>query len=76
VLLPLAIVALVVSIAVAVFYFVALGANLDGPANVGFGVLPIAFAASVNIATLLAVATPIIVSIAALIKGILLRKKD
>ena len=36
---------------------------------------PVAFAASVNIATLLVVFTPLIVSIVALIKGILIRKK-
>ena len=75
ILFPLGIVALVVSVCVAVFYFVALSLNLDGPANVGFGVLPVAFAASVNIATLLVVMTPIIVSIVALFKGLNLRKK-
>lgn len=75
VLLPLAIIGLVISVAAAAYYFVALGFNLDGPSNVGFGVLPVAFAASVNIATMVVVATPIIVSVVALIKGILLRKK-
>ena len=75
VLLPLAIIGLVVAIAAALFYFVALSFNLDGPSKVGFGVLPVAFAASVNIATLLVVATPVIVSVVALIKGIVLRKR-
>ena len=75
ILLPLAIIALCVSAGAAAFYFVALGLNLDGPANVGFGVLPVAFAASVNIATVLVVAVPIIVSVIALIKGIILRVK-
>lgn len=75
ILLPLSIVALAVSVCVAAFYFIALGLNLDGPSNVGFGVLPVAFAASVNIATMLVVATPLIVSVVALIKGLLLRKE-
>ena len=74
-LLPLAIVGLIASILVAVIYFVGLAINLDGPSNVGFGVLPVAFAASVNIATLIVVFTPIIVSIVALIKGLIARKK-
>ena len=75
VLLPLAIIGLIVALAAALFYFVALSYNRDGPANVGFGVLPVAFAASVNIATLLVVAMPIIVSVVALIKGFILRKR-
>ena len=74
-LLPLAIVGLAVSALVAILYFVGLGTNLDGPSNAGFGILPVAFAASVNIATLIVVFTPIIVSVVALIKGLLARKK-
>ena len=74
-LLPLAICSLCVSVVVLALYFVALGTNLDAPSNMGFGVLPIAFAASVNIATLVVVFTPLIVSIVALIKGLLLRRK-
>lgn len=73
-LLPLAIAGLIVAVLFAVLYVVALTLNLDGPSNVGFGVLPVAFAASVNIATLLVVFTPVIVSIVALIKGLLARK--
>ena len=75
VLLPLAIIALGVAAVAAIFYFVALGFNLDGPANVGFGVLPVAFSASVNIATMGVVFTPLIVGITALIKGLIIRKK-
>ena len=74
-LLPLAIIGLVASSLTAILYFVGLATNLDGPSNAGFGILPIAFTASVNIATLVVVATPIIVSVVALIKGLLLRKK-
>ena len=74
-LLPLAIIGLVASLLTAILYFVGLATNLDGPSNAGFGILPIAFTASVNIATLVVVATPIIVSVVALIKGLLLRKK-
>ena len=68
--LPLAIISLAVSIAATVFYFIALKGNLDGPSNVGFGILPIAFSASVNFATLLVVALPLIVSITALVRGL------
>lgn len=74
-LLPLAICGTCLSLISTIFYFVALGLNLDGPANVGFGVLPVTFAASVNIATLILVFAPVIVSIIALIKGFLIRKK-
>ena len=72
---PLALCGLIVSVLVAILYFVGLGVNLDGPSNAGFGILPVAFAASVNIATMIVVATPLIVSVVALIKGLLLRKK-
>lgn len=71
---PLAIVGLVVAVLMIVLYMVALGSNLDAPSNFGFGTLPIAFTASVNIATLVVVFTPLIVSVTALIKGLLLRK--
>ncbi len=74
-LLPLGIVSTSVSLLVTVLYFVSLGVNLDGPANIGFGVLPVAFAASVNIATMIAVVTPLIASIIALVRGIIVRKK-
>ena len=73
-LLPLAIAALVVAVLSVVLYMIALGTGLDAPSNGGFGILPVAFTASVNIATLVVVFTPIIVSVVALIKGLLLRK--
>ncbi len=73
--LPLAIVYLAASVGAAVFYFIALKGNLDGPSNVGFGLLPIAFSASVNFATLFVVAVPVIASVVALIKGIYRRAK-
>ena len=74
-LLPLAAGATVVSLIVATLYFVSLGLNLDAPANIGFGVLPVAFAASVNIATMIVVLTPLIVSIVASIKALAFNKK-
>ena len=74
--LPLAIISLAVSVCSAVIYFTALKGNLDGPTTVGFGILPIAFSASVNFATLLVVATPLIVSVTALIKGFLRKKAE
>ena len=74
-LLPLSIVSLGASVIVAIIYFVALRLNLDGPSNVGFGLLPIAFAANVNITILIVVITPVVVSVTALIKGLTTRKK-
>ena len=75
VLLPLSLVGLGVSLLTAIFFFVALGTDKFAPSNIGFGLQPIAFAASINIATLLLVLVPVIVSIVALIKGLILRKK-
>ena len=74
--LPLALVSLCCSLVSAILYFVALKHNLDGPANVGFGLLPIAFSASVNFATLLVVAMPLIVSVTALVKGLIRKSKN
>ena len=73
-LLPLAICGLVVAVLMVAIYMIALATNLDAPSNFGFGTLPIAFTASVNIATLVVVFTPVIVSVTALIKGLLKRK--
>ena len=74
-LLPLSIVSLSVSLLFTILYMVSLSISLDAPSNAGFGMFPIAFAASVNIATLIVVFAPLIVSITALIKGILKRKQ-
>ncbi len=73
--LPTALIYICISLISAALYFVALKFNLDGPSNVGFGLLPIAFSASVNFATILVAVTPVIASLAALLKGLLLRKK-
>ena len=70
VLLPLAVISTVVSCGSALFYLIALKENLDGPANIGFGILPVAFSSNVNLATLLVVAVPLIVSVTALIKAV------
>lgn len=74
-LLPISLISLGVSIVVMVLYFVALGTDMDAPSNAGFGMFPVTFAASVNLATMLVVASPTIFSIVALIKGLILRKK-
>ena len=74
-LLPISIISTGVSVVFTALYMIALSTNLDAPSNAGFGMFPVAFAASVNIATLIVVFTPLIVSITALIKGLLLRKK-
>ena len=74
-LLPISLCGICLSVIVMVLYFVALGMNTDGPSNAGFGVFPVAFTASVNIATLVVVATPLIVSATALIKALMYRRK-
>ena len=74
-LLPLSLISLGVSVVFIALYFISLSTNLDAPSNAGFGMFPVAFAASVNIATLLVIFTPLIVSVTALIKGLLLRRK-
>ena len=74
-LLPLASIGLVVSLAVMVLYFVALGLDLDAPSNIGFGVLPIAFSASLNVGSMILAIAPSVVCLVALIKGVTARKR-
>ena len=74
-LLPFALVSLTVVLVAVILYFVSLGLNLDAPSNMGFGVFPVAFAASVNIATMLLVFTPLIASVVAVVKGLILKLK-
>ena len=74
-LLPISIIGVALSVVFIALYMIALSTNMDAPSNAGFGMFPVAFAASVNIATLIVVFTPLIVSVTALIKGLILRKK-
>jgi hypothetical protein len=69
--LPLAGISLGVTVVSAVIYFIVLKGNLDGPTNVGFGLLPVAYSASVNVATFLVMIVPLLVSVVALIKGVI-----
>lgn len=73
--LPVSICSLVVSIIFVVLYFVSLKTNMDAPANAGFGMFPITFLATANYGTLLVVFTPILVSVVALIRGIIAKVK-
>ena len=75
VLLPLSLVSLGVSVLFIALYMISLSLGMDAPSNAGFGMFPVAFAASVNMATLLVVFTPLIVSLAALVKGLIIRRK-
>ena len=75
-LLPLSLVSLGCSVVTVALYMISLSTGLDAPSNAGFGMFPVAFAASVNIATLIMVFTPLIVSVVALIKGLILRKQQ
>lgn len=74
-LLPVSIVATAFSTLFVVLYFVSLGTNLDAPSNAGFGMFPVAFAANINIFTLIVIFVPLIVSIIALIRGIIAKVK-
>ena len=74
-LLPLSIVGLCASGLAMILYFVSLALNIDGPSNMGFGILPIAFTASVNMATLVVVITPFVACLIAFIKGMVMRKQ-
>ena len=74
-LLPLSLISTGVSVLFAAIYFISLATDLDAPANAGFGMLPVAFAASVNIATLIVVFLPVIFSLVAVVKGLLLKLK-
>ena len=73
--LPVSVVSMVFSTLFVVLYFVSLGSNLDAPSNAGFGMFPVTFAASINIFTLIVVFVPLIVSIIALIRGIIAKVK-
>ena len=75
ILLPISIFSMAISLLFLVLYMIALTTDLDAPSNAGFGMLPVAFAASINIATLVMVFSPFIFSVVAFIKGLLLRKK-
>lgn len=74
ILLPLSLVSTGVSVLFAAIYFISLQTNLDAPANAGFGMFPVTFAASVNIATLCVVALPVIFSLVAVVKGLIIRR--
>lgn len=71
---PISIAGISLSILSIVLYIVSLSLDKDAPSNAGFGMFPVTFAASVNIATLLTVAVPLIVSVTALVKSLLVRR--
>lgn len=73
--LPLGLISLPLSAGVMIFYLLALKGNLDGPSNVGFGIIPIAYASGMNVSMVLVVPVPLIVSVTALIKGIYRKAK-
>ena len=74
-LLPVSIVSMFFSILFVVLYFVSLKTNMDAPSNAGFGMFPITFTATANYGTLIVVFTPIIVSLVALVRGIIAKIK-
>ena len=74
-LLPISLIGIGVSIISITLYFVSLSLDLDAPSNAGYGMFPIGFAANSNILILLVVFTPLIISVIALIKAIIMRRK-
>lgn len=72
-LLPVSIVSLVVSAIFLTLYMVSY--SRDAQANAGFGMFPITFTANANYGTLLVIITPVIVSVVALIRGIIAKVK-
>ena len=75
-LLPVSLIGIGVSIISMTLYFVSLALDLDAPSNAGYGMFPIDFAANSNLLILLVVFTPLIVSVTALVKALLMRKKE
>ena len=73
--LPLGLISLPLSVGVMIFYLLALKGNLDGPSNVGFGIIPIAYASGMNVSMVLVVPVPLIVSVTAIVKGIYRKAK-
>lgn len=71
---PISILGISLSLISIVLYIVSLSIDRDAPSNAGFGMFPVAFAASVNLATLLMIIVPLVVSVVALIKSFLVRK--
>lgn len=59
-----------------IIYFVSLATNLDAPSNAGFGMLPITFAASVNLATIVMVISPFIFSLIISTMEIIKKRKN
>jgi len=75
-LLPLALISLAVSLMADILYALMLKNNLDGPGNVGQGLFPVAFTAKVNLATMLVTVMPLMVSLTALVKGLVRRRRS
>ena len=73
--LPLSLISLGISIVVTFLYFLSLSLDLDAPSNAGFGMFPIAFAASTNLGTFLIVFMPGIVSIINVITALIKKAK-
>lgn len=72
-LLPLAIVAVAASVVFITLYIISGFTNPDSQANSGFGMFPLTFTATANYGTIIVIFTPLVVSIIALIKGILFK---
>ena len=75
-LLPLSIIGTASSLITSVIYIIALSLDKYAPSNIGFGVLPITFAASINLGELIVVFAPLIISLVILINGIVSKVKN
>ena len=74
-LLPISLVSAGASVAIAALYFISLQTNLFAPSNGGFGMFPVTFSASVNIATVCVVAIPVVFSLVSGVKGLITKLK-
>ena len=72
---PLSLISTGVSVLFASIYFISLQTNLFAPSNGGFGMFPVTFSASVNIATVIVVALPVVFSLVSVVKGLILKRK-
>ena len=72
---PLSLLGIGVAVFVAFLFLLSYQLNLEAPSNGGFGMFPIAYGANTNLLILLITFTPLIVSVTALVKALIYRRK-
>jgi hypothetical protein len=64
----------IISLVSIILFFISLSLNIDGPSNVGFGLLPVDFTASINVFNIIYPLTIVTVPMVKLIQGIIYKK--